>query len=129
VSELLPGITLAMGGRDWVVPPLTLGQLRRLSPDLGRITSGSKVLDAETIGAVVKIVVAALRRNYPDITDEAAEELLDLGNANAVLAAVLTGSGLRRGSPGEEPAAPGDGTSFTASSPPPSAIAPATSMS
>jgi hypothetical protein len=129
MADLLPGVTIAMGGRDWIVPPLTLGQLRRLGPELGRITSRAGMLDGETISAVVKIVAAALRRNYPDIAEDAVEEMLDLGNAAAVLEAVLTGSGLRRAAPGEAGAAADDGTSFTASSPPPSVIGPATSTS
>jgi hypothetical protein len=130
-QALLPGVTIAMGGRDWLVPPLTLGQLRRLAPDLGRITAGGlTMLDPEAVGAVVKVVTAALSRNYPDMTEQrVAEELLDLGNANEVLAAVLASSGLRRAAPGEGQAARGNGASFTASSPPPSATDPATSMS
>ena len=59
------------------------------------------------IGVLVEIVAAALQRNYPDATAEMVENLLDLGNASAVLNAVLTGSGLKlRGRLGEA-AAPG----------------------
>jgi hypothetical protein len=47
------------------------------------------------IAVLVEIVAAALQRNYPDITMDAAENLLDLGNAATVLNAVLTGSGLK----------------------------------
>src|SRR5271170_5257718 len=55
---------------------------------------------------LVEIVAAALQRNYPDISVDIVENLLDLGNAGAVLNAVLTGSGLRprERSPGEAPA-------------------------
>jgi hypothetical protein len=132
---MLPGVVVDMGGREWIIPPLTLGQLRRLTPELGKITSHASMLDAEVIAAMVKVVTAALRRNYPDLAEESVEEVLDLGNAGEVLNAVLVGSGLRRGAtPGEHRAAalitPMDGgTSSTASSPPPSAIVPGTSTS
>src|SRR5271157_4435277 len=91
---MIPGITIAMGGNDWVVPPLTLGQLRRLMPVVDKITVGADMGD-EAIAAVSEIVAAALSRNYPDMTPQRVEDLLDLGNARWVVSAVLTGSGLK----------------------------------
>jgi hypothetical protein len=145
MSEIMPGVQIAIGDRKYIVPPLTLGQIRRLAPELNRIGDRVSMLDGEVIGAIVKVVTAALQRNYPDLTEEAVEEMLDMANAPAVFLAVLTGSGLKRSiGPGEArlgearlgeegAAAPitqmADGTSSTASSPPPSAIAPATSTS
>jgi hypothetical protein len=49
------------------------------------------------INVLIDIVTAALQRNYPETTPEKVENLLDLGNASAVLNAVLTGSGLKPG--------------------------------
>ena len=49
------------------------------------------------INVLIEIVTAALQRNYPETTPEKVENLLDLGNASAVLNAVLTGSGLKPG--------------------------------
>jgi hypothetical protein len=94
---MIPGVTVAMGGRDWSVPPLTLGQLRRLMPKVRQLTEIGASMGETQIGVLVEIVTAALQRNYPDITPETVENLLDLGNASAVLNAVLTGSGLRSG--------------------------------
>ena|SRR5271167_1660400 len=123
---MIPGITIAMGGRDWVVPPLTLGQLRRLGPQLERITNDPNPgMGDAAIGALVDIVAAALGRNYPDMMPDEVENLVDLGNAGAVLRAVLTGSGLK---PAGEAAAVAisDGASSMASSPPPADTATAT---
>ena len=105
---MLPGVTIAMGGRDWLVPPLTLGQLRRLMPKVRQLSEiGGSMGDAQ-ISVLVEIVAAALQRNYPEATAEMVENLLDLGNASAVLNAVLTGSGLKlRDSRLGEAAAPG----------------------
>ncbi len=92
---MIPGVIVAMGGRDWTVPPLTLGQLRRLMPKVRQLTDIGAQMDETQIGVLIEIVAAALQRNYPDMMAETVENLLDLGNAGAVLHAVLTGSGLR----------------------------------
>jgi len=92
---MLPGVTIAMGGRDWLVPPLTLGQLRRLMPKVRQLTEIGASMGEAQIGVLVEIVAAALQRNYPEATPDMVENLLDLGNASAVLNAVLTGSGLK----------------------------------
>lgn len=126
---MIDGVTVRMGGRDWVVPALTLGQLRKLGPRIDQISAGpGAAMDGEAIAALVQIVAAALSRNYPDITAEQVEDLLDLGNSQAVLKAVLTGSGLqpREGAVAGEASAVSIGAGSTASSPPPAATAPAT---
>ena len=97
---MIPGVAVAMGGQDWLVPPLTLGQLRRLMPKVRQLTEIGASMGEAQIGVLVEIVAAALQRNYPDVTAENVENLLDLGYASAVLNAVLTGSGLKpRGTP------------------------------
>jgi hypothetical protein len=92
---MIPGVTIAMGGREWLVPPLTLGQLRRLMPKVRQLTEIGVSMGEVQIGVLVEIIASALQRNYPDATAEIVENLLDLGNANTVLNAVLTGSGLK----------------------------------
>jgi hypothetical protein len=99
---LILGVEVAMGGENWLIPPLTLGQLRRLMPKVRQLTEIDAAMGEAQIGVLVEIVAAALQRNYPDVTQETVENLLDLGNAGAVLNAVLTGSGLKtRNSLGE----------------------------
>jgi hypothetical protein len=143
---MFPGVTIAMGGQDWLVPPLTLGQLRRLMPKVRQLTEIGASMGETQISVLVEIVAAALQRNYPEATADTVENLLDLGNASAVLNAVLTGSGLKlrddrlgeASAPGASPGAgskiaglPSDlvreaktaGDISTALSPPPAAIA------
>ena len=118
---MIAGVTIAMGGADWVVPPLTLGQLRRLMPRIEELGDLGRPMAEPQLTVLVDIVAAALQRNYPDMTADLVEELLDLGNAAPVLAAVLTGSGLK---PGEIAAVAGStGPASTGSSPPPAATA------
>ncbi len=95
---MIPGVTIQMGGQDWLVPPLTLGQLRRmLSTDIKALNGGDP---DKVLAAVCSIVAAALSRNYSDMTVERVEGLLDLGNRDEVVAAVLGNSGLRVGEVG-----------------------------
>ncbi|MGH7116307.1 MAG: hypothetical protein ACREE9_17660 [Stellaceae bacterium] len=108
---MIPGVMVAMGGQEWTVPPLTLGQLRRLMPKVRQLTEIGAQMGETQIGVLIEIVAAALQRNYPDMTPETVETLLDLGNAGTVLNVVLTGSGLRpREQPPGEAAAPGQGS-------------------
>lgn len=129
---MIPGVEVAMGGENWLIPPLTLGQLRRLMPKVRQLTEIDASMGESQIAVLVEIVATALQRNYPDASFEVVENLLDLGNAGAVLNAVLTGSGLKPrsslpgevvavASPGLDPGTAGD--TFTASSPPPAATA------
>jgi hypothetical protein len=104
---MIPGVVVAMGGEDWIVPPLTLGQLRRLMPKVRQLTEIGASMGEAQIAVLIDIVAAALQRNYPETTPEKVENLLDLGNASVVLNAVLTGSGLKPGGAaamGEAPA-------------------------
>ena len=103
---MIPGVAVAMGGKDWIVPPLTLGQLRRLMPKVRQLTEIGASMGEAQINVLIDIVTVALQRNYPETTPDKVENLLDLGNASAVLNAVLTGSGLKPGGAamGEAPA-------------------------
>ena len=119
---MIPGVAVAMGGQDWIVPPLTLGQLRRLMPEVRQLTEIGASMGEAQINVLIDIVTAALQRNYPETTPENVENLLDLGNASAVLNAVLTGSGLKPGgaamgeasAPGTSPGAGGPGDIISA---------------
>ena len=116
---MIPGVAVAMGGQDWIVPPLTLGQLRRLMPKVRQLTEIGASMGEAQINVLIDIVAAALQRNYPEATPDKVENLLDLGNAGAVLNAVLTGSGLKPGgaamgeasAPGTSPGAGSPGAS------------------
>ena len=52
---------------------------------------------------IVDVVHAAVIRNYPALTKEEVEDLIDLGNAAVIIKAVMGQSGLVRkdGAPGE----------------------------
>lgn len=121
---------MRMGGREWIVPPLTLGQMKRLAPKLALLAEAGapSAMTAEQIDAIAEIVAVALSRNYPEMTAQTALDLLDGANTVAVYAAVLTGSGLRLGEGRGEEDTPAEAeraktsvepsTAFTEPSPP-----------
>jgi hypothetical protein len=116
---MIPGTVVMMGGTEWTIPPLTLGQLRRLTPKVRDLQTIGATMTEEEIGLLIDIVTAALQRNYPEITAERVGDLLDLGNAFEVWQAVLAASRLRPRE-GEAPAvAKPNGEISTVSSPPP----------
>ncbi len=114
---MIPGAPMQIGDREFVVPPLTLGQLRRLMPKVKQLTNIGAEMSEAHIGDLVEIVTAAVQRNYPEVTAEVMENLLDLGNAGNVLTEVLTAAGLKLR--GEATAAMSTGPISTAFVPPP----------
>lgn len=99
---LLEGVKINMGGRDFIVPPLNFAALRRLGPELAIAETVTSAPTLQELEAVVKLVHAALVRNYPEITLAEVEELLDMGNTISVLRAI---TGAVEDDPGKAPAA------------------------
>ena len=87
------GTAVQMAGRTWIVPPLSLGQVRRLQPNIDRLGATDAALSVMDDG--IELILAALTRNYPELTKrELADEMLDLGNFRQVIDAVMGMSGL-----------------------------------
>ena len=87
------GISLELGGKAYVVPPLNLGALEQFQDRLEKFSGG---IDPESVKTVIDVTHAALQRNYPDITRNDIAELIDVGNMSEVMQAVMDVSGLRR---------------------------------
>jgi hypothetical protein len=84
--------TIRLGGRDFALRPLTLGQLRHLLDALDAMagTSGGALIDA-----AARLVAAGLAATHPEFT---AASVLDctasLAELNAAVAAILQMAGL-----------------------------------
>jgi hypothetical protein len=93
---LIDGVSVRMGGRDFTIPPLTLGMVKRLAPQLEKMGGAdpASISGPEAADACVTVIHAALKRNYPELTQDEVEELLDLGNMQKVTHAVMGISGL-----------------------------------
>ena len=98
---MIEGKIVSMLGKDWVIPPLNFKALRRFREELGTMTAEALAGS----GKVVEIIHAAMQRNYPDLTLEQVEDMVDMGNVMEVTEAVLAISGLVAKQPGEATAA------------------------
>jgi hypothetical protein len=87
------GITLTLGDRDYVVPPLNFRTLQALQSRLEKFSGG---VDAESLDLVVDSLHGAITRNYPTLTRDDCIDMLDLGNMEEVMQAVMDVSGLKR---------------------------------
>jgi len=97
---MIDGVKIRMGGEEYEIPPLTLKQIRRLKDQIAVLGTLSGVMQDEQIDAVVEIVWQAMARNYPDLRKEQVEDLIDLGNASRIIAAIMGVSGFVPGEPG-----------------------------
>ncbi len=94
--ELIPGVSFDFGGgRTYIIPPLSLGALRRLQGSLAELSNASALAPA-TLDTVVHATLAGLKRNYPYITEDEVAELIDVGNMHDVVACLLDVTGLKR---------------------------------
>lgn len=98
---MIDGVNLTIGGRDFTVPPLNLKALKKLTPTIQSIVDAGDDLSLAQLDAIVDVVHTALARNYPDLSRDEVEELLDVVNMEPTIRAVLEASGLTKRAPGE----------------------------
>jgi|HubBroStandDraft_2_1064218.scaffolds.fasta_scaffold68725_3 hypothetical protein len=115
------GTPIKIGDEEFIVPPLSLGQLRNGA--MTKLKEHDTVLaSGDTWGAMVlrgEIILEALRRNYPEFDDKKLYDWLDVGNCGPLWLSVLGASGF---TPGEVkaagPAVNGTSNQSTAALPP-----------
>lgn len=95
--KMIDGKAINLGGTEYIVPPLSLGHVRRLQKDIERINQlDARSLDDDAVDTMLKIILTGVSRNYPEMTKEQLEDLIDLGNMREVTQAVLGVSGLKK---------------------------------
>jgi hypothetical protein len=92
MSVKIKGVTIDLSGVEYVVPPLNLASLQNLQDKLSGFTGGA---DLKSVGIVADCALAALKRNYPEITREELLEVIDLGNMLELMNAIMGVSGLQ----------------------------------
>jgi hypothetical protein len=94
LRKLIKGVIIDLGGEDYVVPPLNLEQLEEHKGIIDKLSDPeASIHDQRQIHAV--LAAAALSRNYPDMTVERAKHIIDLGNINALVHAMMGVSGFQ----------------------------------
>lgn len=101
---MIPGIRIEIGGKEFVLPPLGLGGLKKTAELRSRYAEMSP---DEQMDACIETFHAALQRNYPDFTlDEMKEQIhaWEVMELQKSLAALYEKSGIRRSTrPAGEP--------------------------
>src|SRR5208282_49465 len=104
-KKVLPfeGEAVRLGGVEYILPSLSVNQAKKHWEKIRGLNDGvtldnvmDKHLDA------VKVIHAALSRNYPDMTAEEVGDLVDLNNMRKLLMIVAATSGIKL--PGGQPA-------------------------
>lgn len=112
------GVEVKLGGEMFVFPPLSLGSIKRLQP---QIEKSSELNGIERFDFFVEVIRSALSRNYPDITSDQILEWVDTRNIYEIFNAVMAVSGLVRSSADQEASKqpdPSTGTTSTGESSP-----------
>ena len=110
-SPRLPGKLVTLSGEDFIVPPLNLASLERFQDHLGSYRGG---IDPASVGLIIEVAHAALKRNYPELKVDDLKELVDLGNIQPLFMAVMNISLLEQKSgENEAPADPSTGAGST----------------
>jgi len=95
-----PGVPVELGSKKLIMPPLNFRQLKELKPELAAINNLAKMegleIPDDAREALVKVVHAALSRNYPQLSPEEVEDGLDMYNMQTTMKAVAGVSGLER---------------------------------
>jgi hypothetical protein len=81
------GKQINMGGMTLIMPALNLKKLKEQADVILAMDQAKTAVEQLSIASGV--VHSALQRNYPEITLEEVEELLDMTNMQAVISAVL----------------------------------------
>ncbi len=102
MALIFEGTPITLAGIEYIIPPLNFKSLRTLKPRLEAMAgSGGGALSDDQMGAMVDAIHAAITRNYPEITKDFMEDVLDLGNIFDITSAIMSNSGFTRG---KEPA-------------------------
>jgi len=93
---MLEGLIIKIGEVDRTVPPLKLKDLRRLGPKLKELREIDGVPNDEQYETILDVIGSALRRNYPDMSRDVIDDVIDTANMLPLLNAVMNVSGLEK---------------------------------
>jgi hypothetical protein len=84
-----PGRIVSLAGVAYTIAALSVRDLKRLRPKLDSLTSLSGLPTIEQWDDILEILLAAFQRNYPEVTREQLEELVDLSNFAVLISSVM----------------------------------------
>ena len=98
------GEIVRIGDRDFVLPSLTVKQAKQLWPQMLELDKGITPENLPTkYEDALKVIHAALARNYSEVTMEALEDLVEIKDLRRLLLVVSGQSGMRTAPGGAVP--------------------------
>jgi hypothetical protein len=94
-AKMIPGKKFILGGVEWEIPALTIKQVKQLEPTLLKPDYVNDALGIEALNAAATLVHTAILRNYPEVTLDQVEEMVDLVNIVPIIQ-YLTGQADRQ---------------------------------
>lgn len=91
---MIPGASINFGGTDYTVPPINLRIAYGMEEQIKTICKPEGDVDfAEYVPAASGILFALLQRNYPEMTRDAFNDLIDLPMLRPIMNGMLQISG------------------------------------
>jgi hypothetical protein len=89
-----------MDGREWIIPALSLRQFRQYYKMLLDTNVTAETFQ-EYLMERLPVVLGAIQRNYPELTEEQLLDMVDLRTFVSIVKAIGTVSGMHAATPGE----------------------------
>jgi hypothetical protein len=86
---MIEGTKIVLNGTEYVCPALNFSSVNALKEDIAIVSRGEDEGLAKVTESVARLIHAALKRNYPDITIETVMEGLDMNNKALAMSAVM----------------------------------------
>ena len=96
------GVAVRVGRTVYSVPAMNIRRLKKMLPEINNLTLAAGTLTNEDQDRLVRIIHSALSRNYPKLTKDDVEDIVDMGNFRTFLQAIMGVSGLKQYAPGEK---------------------------
>lgn len=93
-KKLIDGVALSLRNRDFTVPAMTFGQIKRLKAEFETLKTAGQDFTPESHEAIITIVHTAMMPNHPELTRDELEDLLDPTNIATAFNAIMGASGL-----------------------------------
>ena len=91
---MIPGALINLGGTEYTVPPINLRISFAYEAQIKTICQPDGAVDfAEYVDAAGTILFALMQRNYPDLTRDAFNDLIDLPLLRPIMSGMLQISG------------------------------------
>lgn len=94
MSQLIEGVAIKIGVKEYIIPALNFKQIRTLMPKIQKLSAVGATMSDEQMDDVFTVIQAAVSRNYPEINKDFLEDNIDMNNVRPIINAIMGQSGL-----------------------------------